>query len=52
MTRAILLASVVLTPITTCSIRGYTCSELTSEGEVTEWRRRRATATVRFSSGA
>jgi hypothetical protein len=40
------------TPITSCSIRGYTCSQLAGEGEVTEWRCRRATATVRFSSGA
>jgi hypothetical protein len=40
------------TPITTCSVRGYTCRQLAGAGEVTEWRCRRATATVRFSSGA
>jgi hypothetical protein len=40
------------TPITSCTIRGYTCSQLAGEGEITEWRCRRSTASIRFSSGA
>jgi hypothetical protein len=40
------------TPITTCAVRGYACRQLTGEGELTEWRCRKATATVRFRSGA
>ena len=40
------------TPITSCTIRGYTCSQLSGEGEITEWRCRKATASIRFSSGA
>ena len=40
------------TPNTTCTVRGYTCRELSGEGELSEWRCRKATATVRFSSGA
>ena len=40
------------TPITSCSIRGYTCSEVSGEGEVSDWRCRKATAAVRFSAGS
>jgi hypothetical protein len=40
------------TPITSCTIRGYTCSQLSGEGELTEWRCRKTTASIRFSSGA
>jgi hypothetical protein len=40
------------TPITSCVVRGYACRELGGEGEVSEWRCRRATGTVRFSAGS
>jgi hypothetical protein len=40
------------TPITSCTIRTYTCSQLSGEGEIAEWRCRKATASIRFSSGA
>ena len=40
------------TPITSCSIRGYTCSEVTGAGEVSDWRCRRSRASIRFSSGS
>ena len=40
------------TPITSCSIRGYTCSEVSGEGEVSDWRCRKATVAVRFSAGS
>ena len=40
------------TPITSCTIRRYTCSQLSGEGELTEWRCRKSTASIRFSSGA
>ncbi len=40
------------TPITSCTVRGYTCRELSGEGEVSEWRCRKATAAVRFSAGS
>jgi hypothetical protein len=40
------------TPITSCTIRGYTCSEVGGGGEVSDWRCRKGTASIRFSSGA
>ena len=40
------------TPITSCTVRGYTCRELAGEGEVSAWRCRTATTTVRFSAGS
>jgi hypothetical protein len=40
------------TLITTCTVRRYACRQLAGEGEVSDWRCRRPTATVRFSAGA
>jgi hypothetical protein len=40
------------TPITSCTVRGYACRQLASGGEVSDWRCRKATALVRFSSGS
>jgi hypothetical protein len=40
------------TPITTCAVRGYACSEVGGGGEVSDWRCRKATASVRFSAGS
>jgi hypothetical protein len=39
-------------PITSCTIRGWTCRQVGASGEVSDWRCRRAVATVRFSPGA
>jgi hypothetical protein len=40
------------TPITSCTVRGYSCSEVAGEGEVSDWHCRKATASVRFSAGS
>jgi hypothetical protein len=40
------------TPISSCTVRGWTCREVAGEGEVSEWRCRRAAASVRFGSGS
>jgi hypothetical protein len=40
------------TPITSCTVRGYACSEVGGGGEVSDWRCRKATASVRFSAGS
>jgi len=40
------------TPISSCTARGWTCREVGGGDEVSEWRCRRAAASVRFSSGA
>jgi hypothetical protein len=40
------------TPISSCTVRGWTCREVAGEGEVSDWRCRRAAASVRFSAGS
>jgi hypothetical protein len=39
-------------PISSCTVRGWTCRQVGASGEVSDWRCRRAAATVRFSPGA
>jgi hypothetical protein len=39
-------------PVTSCTVRGYACRRLSGSGEVSDWRCRKATATVRFSPGS
>ena len=40
------------TPITSCTIRGYPCREVGGAGEVSDWRCRKGTASIRFSAGS
>jgi hypothetical protein len=40
------------TPISSCAVRGWTCREVAGEGEVSDWRCRRAASSVRFSAGS
>jgi hypothetical protein len=40
------------TPITSCTVRRWTCREVGSSGEVSDWRCRRRAGAIRFSPGS